>query len=1498
MNKGTSPGGRRHLQPSSGAIPNFYPSFGHSAQTAFGRALSANSRASNSTSPNPPTSNIGNRAHTPTEGHGGGSTFGNDPSLNSGNSNNSSNNSKRHRVSRACDACRRKKVKCDAQHPRCNNCVALDLECTYLDAAKKRGPPKGYIETIENKLKQLKLLITELAKNDAKSADLMAQLAEQLDREKNSANTRMDSAASNNKDVLTSTPGIGVSFIKLLDEMNVREISERYRAQGGGAGNSSNNNKKDDNGVDDDDDADEKSSNEGRRNSTAPGVMARPHDDEDSDNAYSHSWTDRESGHLTVDETGSMRYLGDASGLFMFTQNMPSSPNDPRLKQSRGLAKHWPPIGRRKTSTNSLKNFVASQQQQTQKSPCSQSPPSRQSPPSSGAGGNGYGNKLTVPSTSSSLIQHNHGSQSPIIIRRKSSAFGIDANGIPRQMPLPGKIPMPSPEEAGRLLRIYFRFIHPFLPLFNRNTLISRTLCRSAPLSPALMSAIYAAASLYDRNSDGSNALSIKIHFQRARSYIEDDPLPTQLTSIHALLLMAVYGQGTMSTTAWMYTGMAIRKAYDLGLHRDPTRWASTSVSGTQIMTEAERAARTRTWWGCFIVDRLISAAMGRPTMIHDFTFDTMYPVGYGDIDDEFMIDRAPIHMIAQDKNSLDALLNKPIDEKAKQKYTPLPRLNLLQDRLQVDSNIAMNGNVSTIDFDADDLHEDLAATTTYSNGKKRLSYGIYYLQLLHILGHVINDIYKSIPPKEYYKVYCTEKIPNRIDTLVYLDNSLRIWRNSLPEELRYSIEDVVKEKLPRCGFVLNISLIYHVTTILLHRPFIPRSNVDSSGLSVPSSLHHDNDPATCATKGISENISESEDHSMIESPIGIRGMESPSSINSLPGSTSSSTQTHSASPYDSHGICTVSAQFISMALSLVTTETTKDIMPFTTFYQLTAGSFHLNNVITGSQGWVARFYLNKTVKMIEKYREKWGQARGALALLDELIETHRIDLAEVSQDTETIYGITLDMAERVDKQAREYNASKIHHKRTHSRTSRTTVGSKLFGSKRTISQDLEANMMAKPRLFSPSSGNQARVSNDESYLSPEPKRVKTESFGLGIESSTPGATTYEDVSRQKENLGARAATSPTSKISQISSSPVRKQQHILSIQSQEQQSHQSTIAHEISLKTGETLPQILSAPLSGTMIPSLDLFGKQHQGYPGSNSSTAGIPENLVAPGGNATNIPSLSSAAATATALPMADSQAQRSGVYQQTGQQPQIQITPAEDMTANGGGSHQQLSAPSLPSQVFASQNIPARFGPVLDGNIQAYLAQQEFDSGIGLEDPSTDEVLVNMALDPNAFNTISAADLSQFDYLPEYLFGNMAGTADNTVPNNAGAGVTAPNTSAYLAGDQFSRQPATGGMQYGENKAMPTNVPANIPSCTGITNYTISSTTSGTTIQGQMIPSNSNNNIGASPGAPNQVNLDPGNAGPSPQNDNNATPLSMQEIQWGSYMDQVMRMFGHA
>ncbi|KAF8268480.1 fungal-specific transcription factor domain-containing protein [Lactarius quietus] len=101
---------------------------------------------------------------------------------NNGAESTSARSAKKRRVQRACDVCRRKKIRCDgSQMPgnKCSNCSAYNFECKYEEAAKKRGPPKGYVESLEARLEKMEGLLERLCPD----ADFSQELGAPLDRQ-------------------------------------------------------------------------------------------------------------------------------------------------------------------------------------------------------------------------------------------------------------------------------------------------------------------------------------------------------------------------------------------------------------------------------------------------------------------------------------------------------------------------------------------------------------------------------------------------------------------------------------------------------------------------------------------------------------------------------------------------------------------------------------------------------------------------------------------------------------------------------------------------------------------------------------------------------------------------------------------------------------------------------------------------------------------------------------------------------------------------------------------------------------------------------------------------------------------------------------------------------------------------------------------------------------------------------------------------------------------
>ncbi|KAJ5577584.1 uncharacterized protein N7459_006548 [Penicillium hispanicum] len=66
---------------------------------------------------------------------------------------------KRRRVGRACDECRRKKIKCDGKQP-CTHCTVYSYECTYDQPSnRRRNPAPQYVEALEARMHKAEALL-------------------------------------------------------------------------------------------------------------------------------------------------------------------------------------------------------------------------------------------------------------------------------------------------------------------------------------------------------------------------------------------------------------------------------------------------------------------------------------------------------------------------------------------------------------------------------------------------------------------------------------------------------------------------------------------------------------------------------------------------------------------------------------------------------------------------------------------------------------------------------------------------------------------------------------------------------------------------------------------------------------------------------------------------------------------------------------------------------------------------------------------------------------------------------------------------------------------------------------------------------------------------------------------------------------------------------------------------------------------------------------------
>ncbi|KAF9581368.1 hypothetical protein BGW38_001639 [Lunasporangiospora selenospora] len=82
----------------------------------------------------------------------------------SGASGASSSAQKRSKITKACDNCRRRRVKCDGVPEGCGGCKAAKTQCVYTTSNTKRGPPKGYVEVIEDRLGKIENMLAGIVK--------------------------------------------------------------------------------------------------------------------------------------------------------------------------------------------------------------------------------------------------------------------------------------------------------------------------------------------------------------------------------------------------------------------------------------------------------------------------------------------------------------------------------------------------------------------------------------------------------------------------------------------------------------------------------------------------------------------------------------------------------------------------------------------------------------------------------------------------------------------------------------------------------------------------------------------------------------------------------------------------------------------------------------------------------------------------------------------------------------------------------------------------------------------------------------------------------------------------------------------------------------------------------------------------------------------------------------------------------------------------------------
>lgn len=187
-----------------------------------------------------------------------------------------------------------------------------------------------------------------------------------------------------------------------------------------------------------------------------------------------------------------------------------------------------------------------------------------------------------------------------------------------------GCFKIPDDELRDELLRVYIRFVYPFMPAIDVQDFIAPILNPnpnpdedddggvSLLLFQSVMfsSITFVDSSFLHARGYKSRRDARKDYFDRAHTLYSFNCEDDRTALIQSLLLMAYwYGTPDEDRDTWYWMGIALTAIQVAGFHRNPA---------SPHMTQKEKKLRRRIWWSCVIRDRLIGLGIRRPSRIRN----------------------------------------------------------------------------------------------------------------------------------------------------------------------------------------------------------------------------------------------------------------------------------------------------------------------------------------------------------------------------------------------------------------------------------------------------------------------------------------------------------------------------------------------------------------------------------------------------------------------------------------------------------------------------------------------------------------------------------------------------------------------------------------------------------------------------------------------------------------------------------------------------------------
>lgn len=133
------------------------------------------------------------------------------------------------RIAQACDRCRSKKIRCDGIRPCCSQCANVGFECKTSDKLSRRAFPRGYTESLEERVRSLEAEVRELKdlldEKDEK-IDMLSKMHQHQTRRPSTSSASVASEC--RKETLTTAPKEDVFRVQASPLLLGAEKSDSY----------------------------------------------------------------------------------------------------------------------------------------------------------------------------------------------------------------------------------------------------------------------------------------------------------------------------------------------------------------------------------------------------------------------------------------------------------------------------------------------------------------------------------------------------------------------------------------------------------------------------------------------------------------------------------------------------------------------------------------------------------------------------------------------------------------------------------------------------------------------------------------------------------------------------------------------------------------------------------------------------------------------------------------------------------------------------------------------------------------------------------------------------------------------------------------------------------------------------------------------------------------------------------------------------------------------